>query len=261
MYSFLRSPKWLAGHVFALVGVLAFVNLGFWQLRRLDERREANALVSARMAEEERPLAEVLAAVGGDPEALAYRRVTAQGAYLVDEELLLSTRSYVGSPGHHLLTPLETADGAGVLVDRGWVPLPLDDPPVAQAAPGATEVTVSGVLFPPLADPGSPPDAEFVRQVDLARIAGRTSIELAPVYLLAQEQIPPVPQDLPRPGDLPELDEGSHLSYAVQWFLFAAIVLVGYPALLRRTAHELQRPDDEVRSEPAEMNQPASSLP
>jgi surfeit locus 1 family protein len=241
--------------VFALVGVIAFVNLGLWQVRRLDERREANALVSARLAESERPLAEVLAEVGDDPDELAYRRVSVDGTYLTDQELLLSVRPHGGSPGHHLLTPLETAGGEGVLVDRGWVPLPLDDPPVSQAAPGEGPVTVRGVLFPPLEDPGSPPDAEFVRQVDLARIAGRTSIELAPVYLLAQEQVPPAPGDLPRPGDLPELDEGPHLSYAIQWFLFAAIVVVGYPLLLRRTARE--QASGPARSDRPELAQAA----
>jgi surfeit locus 1 family protein len=229
---FLRSPVWVAGHALALAVVVAFVNLGLWQLRRLDEVREHNATVSARLAEPPRPLATVLADVGADAEELAYRRVTVSGQYRPDEEILLSTRSYRGAPGHHLLTPLETAAGEGVIVDRGWVPYELDDPPVAAAAPGSGEVTVTGVLFPPQPSPSGGRDrVEFLRQVDLDRLGRQVSIDLAPVYVLAQDE---PSQALPRPAELPTLDEGNHLSYAVQWFLFAGVVAVGYPLLIRR---------------------------
>lgn len=232
MRGLLLSPRWLVGHALALVAVIAFVNLGFWQLRRLDERRDYNTTVAARLADPERPLGEVLAEVGADPGELAYRRVSVSGRYLPDEEVLWSVRTQAGRPGHHLLTPLATGDGDGVIVDRGWVPLELDDPPVAEAAPPEGQVTVTGVLFPPAADdrPVTGED-EFVRQVDLGRLAGQVPLDLAGVYLLAQD---PAAQGLPVPAELPALGEGNHLSYAVQWFLFATVVLVGYPLLLRR---------------------------
>lgn len=229
--AFLRSPVWLLGHVIALTVVVLFINLGFWQLRRLDEVRDYNATVSARLAEPPRPLDDVLAG-SGDPEELAYRRVTVSGRYLADEEVLLSTRSYGGSPGHHLLTPLQTDTGEGIVVDRGWVPLQFDEPPVAEAAPAAGEVTVTGMLFPPQPSPSTGSERiEFLRQVDLDRLGRQVSVDLAPVYLLDQEQ---GGQDLPRVAALPALDEGPHLSYAWQWFLFAGVVAVGYPLLLRR---------------------------
>jgi surfeit locus 1 family protein len=232
MATFLRSPAWLVGHALALVAVVAFVNLGFWQLRRLDEVRAYNAVVSARLAEAPRPLDEVIGAVGSDPEDLSYRRVTVTGRFRPDEEVLLSTRSYRGIPGHHLLTPLETSPGEGVVVDRGWVPLEFDDPPVAVAAPEPGEVTVSGVLFPPQPSPSrGTEEVDFLRFVDLDRLGRQVDLNLAPVYLLSQQE--PARQ-LPRPAELPPLDEGPHLSYAGQWFLFAAIVAVGYPLLIRR---------------------------
>lgn len=245
MYNFLRSPRWLGGHVLALAGVVLFVVAGFWQLSRLEEVRGYNRTVSARLAEPERLLAEILDEVGTDPDALAYRRATVTGDFLPDEEVLLSTRSFRGNPGHHLLTPLATGGGAGVIVDRGWIPLPLDEPPVAEAAPtaGSGEVTVRGILFPPeqrtpfTPEPGAG-DADFLRLVDLGRLQRQVSVDLAPVYLLAQAQRPAPPGPLPAMAEMPPLDEGNHQSYAVQWFLFAAVVLVGYPLLLRRTARE-----------------------
>lgn len=238
----LRSPRWLVGHVIAVTAVIAFVALGSWQLQRLEERRTGNALITARSDQDPAPLADVLARAGGDPEALAYLPVTVTGTYLSRDEIRLSTRPYQGRPGHHLLTPLLHDDGRAIVVDRGWVPIELDDPPVVQAAPGppGAEVTVTGFLVQ--GQEPSPfgvdvPDGEtaYLGVPDLARIQQQVDPELAPVYLQLSAQEPAAPQALPFPAEPPALDEGSHLSYAGQWFLFAAVVAVGYPILLRRT--------------------------
>lgn len=251
--SLLRTPRWIAGHVFALVGVVAFVSLGFWQLRRLAEVRTVNALISERLEAPETPVDVVLQNAGEDLDAAAYRRVSATGVYAADEEVLLSTRSHEGVPGHHLLTPLVLRDGSGLIVDRGWVPLELDEPPVAEAAAGrdGEEVTVSGILFPPQGESSFGPrtseegEVDYVGRVDIERLQRQVSPTLRGVYLLAQGQEPPPPGTLPLPGEPPELSEGSHLNYAGQWFLFGVVVLIGYPFLLRRALQD-RRPDDEA---------------
>ena len=56
MYRFLFTPKWLAFHLLVVVAIVTMVNLGFWQLRRLDERKEFNATVEARYDEPPVPL-------------------------------------------------------------------------------------------------------------------------------------------------------------------------------------------------------------
>lgn len=250
MLETLRSPKWLVGHVIALTAVVAFVLLGLWQLRRLEERRAGNALISARLDQAPVPLADVLAETGGDPSALAYRPVTVTGTYLVEEEVRLSTRQYQGRPGHHLLTPLRYDDGRAIVVDRGWVPLELDDPPVAQAAPGpdGAEVTVSGFLVEGQATGGfgvDVPDGEtvYLGVPDLDRLQQQVDAELAPAYVQLTAQDPAPPQAIPFPAEPPVLAEGNHLSYAGQWFLFAAVVAVGYPILLRRAIRDRPRRD------------------
>lgn len=250
--SLLRSPRWIAGHVFALVGVMAFVSLGFWQLRRLEEVRDLNALISQRLEAPERPVDAVLRDAGDDPEAAAYRRVSATGVFAGEEEVLLSTRSYQGVPGHHLLTPLVLRDGSGLIVDRGWVPLELDEPPVAEAVAGmeGEEITVSGILLPPARASSFGPrtsqegEVDYVGRVDIARLQRQVTPELWDIYLLAQQQDPPSPAALPLPGAPPELTEGSHLNYAGQWFLFASVVLVGYPFLLRRALQDRRQADE-----------------
>lgn len=236
-------PRWLAGHGLAAGLVILFVVLGLWQLDRHAQRQEFNDAVAAGLASEPRSLAEALDAAGGDVDALAYQRVAVDGRYIVGEELLLTPRTRDGKAGHHVLTPLRTPDGQALLVDRGWVPFELDTPPVQEAAPPSGEVSVAGLLWPaegatrfgvdapPAGDP-----VRFASTVDIARLSGQISAPLVPAYLVLEEQQPATAGALPASARPPELDDGPHLSYAVQWFLFASVGMVGYPLLLRHTA-------------------------
>lgn len=243
----LRSPRWLAGHLLAGVALAVFVACGFWQLRRLDEVRARNVAISAGLEGAPSELEELLAERGAD--AAVFRRVVVTGTYASQDELLLSTRSYAGRPGHHVLTPLALGDGTGVLVDRGWVPLDFDDPPVAQASPGpdGEAVRVEGVVLRGAPDgrfaarTAAQGRVDYVGQVDLERIQAQVEVDLAPVYVLLASQVPAAPGQLPLPAATPALGEGPHLNYAVQWFLFAAVVAVGYPLLLRRTVGDHPR--------------------
>ncbi len=238
MYRFLRSPRWLVAHVLLAAVAAACVSLGLWQLRRLDERRAFNATVEQGLKAVQVPLASVL----GEPaSSLSYRRVVATGRYLPREEVLLGPLSRDGAPGYDVLTPLVSGEDA-ILVDRGWVPFEFSAPPVAPAQPPEGEVTVTGYLLPPRparrAGPVGAKQLDFVSDPDIARLAGQVSVPLAPVYLVLLEQAPAL-GDLPRPGVVPVLGEGPHLSYAVQWLLFATIAVVGYPFLIRRRAVDL----------------------
>lgn len=239
----LRRPRWVLGHVVVLVAVIAFVNLGQWQLRRLDERQAYNATVSSQMAADPVPITDLDDVLAQGEAAASYRRVLVRGSFDVDGEVLLSTRSQDGVPGHHVLTPIVPESGPTVLVDRGWVPLDAAQaPPVEAAPPPDGPATVTGVLFPSIdADRsgtlgGAPEPLEFMSQVDLGRYAQVAPGALYPLYVLAQDVDPAPAEGLPAYGPLPELSEGSHRSYAMQWFLFAAVVAIGYPVLVWRTA-------------------------
>lgn len=238
MYRFLLTPKWLLGHVIVVAVAALFVSLGLWQLERHEQRTSRNALVAERMSVPPADLADL----AGADEGLDYRRVTLSGRYLAEEEVLLTPRAWQGRAGHHVLTPLRTDDGHAVLVVRGWVPFELDTPPVAQAAPPEGEVRVTGLLFPdeppvrfapPIPAEG---DLTSVSRVDVERLQRQVDEPLRPYYVQLQEQDPPAEGDVPLLVEPPELSAGNHFSYAVQWFLFAGVGLIGYPALVRRTA-------------------------
>lgn len=214
----------------AIAAIVAFtcVRLGFWQLNRLHGRRDVNAMLEARGAEAPAPITSL------QPDAMPYRHVTLTGTYDPGHEQILSGRtSGQGDPGNLVLTPLVLGNGTAVIVDRGWVPLETQTPPVdgAAAAPTGT-VTVTGLALPPdqVSDPLVNPSPPLVTRIDLGR--GDLPYTLLPVYVLLQSQQPAQssPEILAPPG----FDDGPHLSYAIQWFSFATIAVVGCVVLLVR---------------------------
>ena len=83
-------------------------------------------------------------------------------------------------------------------------------------------------------------------RADVARLDQQVPEDLLPVYVQLLDQRPAVGDDDPEPLGMPELDEGPHLSYAIQWVIFSTVAVVGYPLILRRRAREIGRGDDEV---------------
>lgn len=223
-----RSRRWAVIVVAAVVAV-GCVALGFWQLDRLAERRDLNARIRARGLEPP------VTIEGADTAAGAYRPAIAEGTYDVAHEVLVYGRSLDGEAGHHVVTPLVLGSGDAVLVVRGWVPFATQSAPVAGAAPPAGDVRVRGALVPDEGDGSTAPDANgIVRSLDVAGIASTVSSDVFPLPLQLTQQTPPQPGALPAPVPLPELSEGPHLSYAIQWFSFAAVAVAGAAILLRR---------------------------
>lgn len=208
----------------AALGVLAvllaavFVRLGLWQLDRAAERRSANERISTKLAEPPiRPAGSDWGA-GRTVGVLAYRRAEATGAYDFGREIVARGRAWEGTPGVELLTPLVLETGGELWVNRGWIPAP-DAATVDQSRfrePG--RVRVRGYLRPPRAG-----EVANGRSPTLVLEQAPDSVETGR---------PPVAAPFPRRRGAPELSGGPHLSYAVQWFAFAAIALVGYGAFV-----------------------------
>ena len=237
MFRLLLRPRWVGLTVFAIAVVAVCARLGVWQLDRLEERRVFNDRSAAGLAAAPAPLEELLE---GD-DALPYRRAIATGRYDTEHEVILYGRSLDGQAGNHVLTPLVLADGRAVIVDRGWVPFEMDEPPVA-AAPPSGVVDVEGPLF--ATEPGGAGSIQpgedrvtTVRTVDIEAIDDDLPYGLVRWFLQLQSQSP-APEELPVPASPPELTEGPHLGYAFQWFAFAMIAAVGYVILVRREVKE-----------------------
>jgi cytochrome oxidase assembly protein ShyY1 len=220
----------LAVVVLAVVVAATCVGLGLWQLRRLDERRALNATILARRSAA--PISFDDASTGASE---PYRRASARGTYDVEREVLLYGRNLDGEAGHQVVTPLVLADGGAILVVRGWVPFAMQAAPVRGAAPPADEVEVRGSLMPDEGDGSTTPDTDgVIRVLDVDGIASTLPYDVSPLPLRLIEQAPPQPGSLPAPVPMPELSEGPHLSYAIQWFVFAVVTVAGATILLRR---------------------------
>ena len=202
---------------------LVFLKLGWWQVTRLQARRADNTLaLAARTAE---PVGlDSIGAVGG----LDNRRVDLTGQYDQVAVVVLRGQSEQGVPGVRILTPLRLAgrDDA-VLVQRGFVTS--GDARTVDLSGLREEglLRVQGIAFAVPAQAGEPLEEAGQltwRRVDLAALSARLPYPLLPFVVL---QLPDssLPR-LPRRDDPPLLDDGPHLSYAIQWFSFAITALV-----------------------------------
>jgi cytochrome oxidase assembly protein ShyY1 len=234
-YGFLFRPRWIGFHLLVIVAIIAMINLGFWQLRRLDERKQFNSDVSSRIDQPVAPLDDVLTA-DTDPDSVEWRPVEATGTYLPDEELVVVNRSQGGAAGELVVTPLVLGDGRILLVDRGFVPQATDSAP----APGG-EVEIVGRLRPSeqrrrgqLSDPAEG-DLTEVHRVDIDRLEPQLPGSVVPMYVDLVSSSPAETGPYPVPAELPELSEGPHLSYAIQWFIFSVCVVIGWVLAVRHS--------------------------
>ncbi len=244
----LFTPRWITAHLGVLIIAVVFVNLGFWQLRRLEARQQENAVAMSRYQAPPEDLDLLLAGAGDDYESLQYRRATATGTYDVSGEFLTRNQVYQEQAGFHVIDPLVKQDGGAVLVNRGWVPLELDTPPIEQALPPGGEISIVGWINPsqtrPALGPIDPPDGDVdvFNRIDISRIQEQVDYPLDPVYLVLEgTESNQLPVALPPPSFD---DMGNHLAYAIQWFGFALIGLVGYWFLMRKSLSKRGRPVD-----------------
>jgi surfeit locus 1 family protein len=218
--------------VFLLLAVAAAVGcirLGFWQLSRLRQRRARNAVVSARLAE---PIVS-LATLPADSMS-RLRRANITGIPDFDHEIILAARTYQGSPGVDLFTPIHVPGrDTAMLVNRGWIYAP-DGVSVdlRRWREAGTHFVGYAELLPP-GRAGTPTgvlrrEERVARELDLSTVQSLLPYPVSSLYLVATEvdSTKPVAERVARLPS-PTLDEGPHLSYAIQWFAFAAIALIG----------------------------------
>lgn len=250
MYRFALRPWWIVSHLFVAALVVLMVSLGFWQLRRLDEVRDRNERLAERIAAAPVPIDDLVpAGDDGDLDAVVDRQATATGTYRPDEQVLIRGRSLDDRPGSWVVVPLELDDGRVVAVNRGWISNDgrYTAVPDEYVVP-SDEVDLTGLLHPTQTrgtlGASDPEDGvvNSLARIDLDRLDEQVEGDLLPVWLQLTEPEPGAPDPSPTVLGLPDVDdEGSHLSYAAQWFIFATIAGCGYPLILRRRARERDR--------------------
>jgi len=274
VYGFLRTPRWIALTLIVVLVIPSFIVLSRWQWSRYEERSTRNAAISTNESVGAEALGSVVSpgdAVGPDRE---FRVVRVSGTYSQSGERYSRRQPLNGTTGFFVLTPLLTNDGRVVLVNRGWTGTTGSAiaSPTVDAAPTGP-VVVEGRLRAGETNVTQPSDvpAGQVVGVDSAAILADAGRPAYPGYIELTAQAP-APDPLLAPIPAPDLGEGPHRSYALQWLLFIGIAIIGWGILVRNEAirrREVQtdagravpdpRPAESHDQGSAEAQQPAAT--
>jgi len=248
-WSFAISRRWFGYLALVIVFAIVCCLLGWWQLNRRAEARAEIDRVDGNYSNEPLPLGDVLADLDDFEIDQKWTPVTMTGTYLSDEQLLVRNRPLNGNPGFEVLTPLQLEDGTVFIVDRGWVApgSAQDSPDFIPDAPTGT-VTVEARLKagePTL--PGRSAPSGQVATIELGQIADLVEKPTyTGAYGLMMTESPAAENNLtviPKPAR----DEGPHLSYALQWFVFAIMGFFGLGYALRQEYRMVNADDPEER--------------
>ncbi len=238
MYRFLFSSKWLGYFVLALIFATGCVLLGRWQMdRRAETLAEINRVVSNYSATPI-PFSQAKAQFQSLDPAKEWTQVELSGRYDVAGQRVVRNRPLNGQPGYEVVVPFRLDSGEAVVVDRGWLPIGNKTPgrPDSIPAPPSGEVTVVVRLKPGEA------------KLDRGAVEGQlASIDLPgfgtelpyPLLTGAYGQLAgetPAPASMPVAFPKPATDEGTHLSYSLQWFAFGVLMFVGFGYAARQQA-------------------------
>lgn len=251
-WSFLRSRRWAGYLSLTILFAVVCVGLGNWQLDRRSEALAELAKIDANFDSSPIALRDALPELDSFTEDQKWMQVEMTGRYLADEELLVRNRPLNINPGFEVLTPLLLADGTVFIVDRGWLPTGGDQnaPDSVPAAPSG-QVTVVARLKagePLLA--GRTAVGNQIATIHLPDVANRVG---EPTFtgaygLMASET--PAAAERPTAVAKPIRDEGPHLSYAFQWYVFALLGFIGlaWSARQEYRALNVDDPDERVRA-------------
>jgi cytochrome oxidase assembly protein ShyY1 len=256
---FLLSRRWvLFALAVALLAVLA-VRLGEWQFHRLEERQGRNTVTERNLERAPVPVDEVLAPDGSVDAQDEWRRVTATGTYRQQDTVVVRYQTREGGSGVDVVTPLVTGSGTALLVNRGW--LATDNVGTTRPdlpAPPPGEVTVVGYVRADATGDAAAVQDRSTRAVSSARIAGTVEYPIYGGFVELASETPPAVQPL-LPAETPDLSEGPHFFYGLQWWFFAALAIFGFGYLAWDERRRRRRPmTGDPAGEAADPTQPAS---
>ncbi len=227
-FRFLLSRRWLLFAVAVVVVAGATWWLGEWQFSRLDDRKERNAVVRANEDKPPAPVADVLAPGREVAEDDEWRQVTATGTYATEDTVTVRYRTRDGASGIDVVVPLVTADGTALLVDRGWMPSDnrgAEVPDVPE--PPAGEVTVTGWVRADGSGGSTEVHDQSTRAISSERIGEALDREVYGGFVDLRSEDPEPAESLEQ-VELPELDNGPHFFYGLQWWFFGVLAIAGF---------------------------------
>ena len=248
-WKFAFTRRWAGYLALTILFAVVCAGLGTWQLARRAEALSELAKIDANFDASPVPLANALPGLESFDESQKWMQVELTGTYLTEDELLVRNRPLNINPGFEVLTPMRLEDGSVFIVDRGWLPTGAkqDAPDVVPEAPSGVVTVVSRLKAGEPALAGRTASGNQIATIDLDDIAERLDM---PTYtgaygLMASEE--PAPTERPVAVEKPVRDEGPHLSYAFQWFVFGILAFIGLGWALRQEYRTVNVDDPEER--------------
>jgi len=220
--------RWLSWFLFASLFAAACVGLASWQF---DRRDQAVSKIQRMVGNYDKSAIKFDSISGlslNDVTLFEWTPVELTGRYLTDLELLVRNRPIAGQPGFIQLVPFQLVSGETVIIERGWIPADSELAPGTSMTPSPEQKTlIARVRLSELTPNRESPDG-FATSIHLESLKTTIGIALEQEFYLRVISETPSEASSPQPLSKPTLDEGNHLSYAVQWILFA---LMGFFAL------------------------------
>jgi cytochrome oxidase assembly protein ShyY1 len=229
---FLLSRRWVLFFLAVLFMAWGAVRLGEWQFHRLHDREQRNAWAERNLAASPVPVADVLAPGRPLPQDREWQRVTATGTYDTSGTFVVRYQTRDGDGGIDVVTPLVLADGSAVLVDRGW--MSTQDPrtgPADTPAPPTGQVTIEGWARADATGDKGAITGGSTREISSQAAADLVDEPLLRGFVDLQSESPR-PATALVPAEKPDLGNGPHLFYGIQWWFFGALALGGFAYLV-----------------------------
>ncbi len=247
----LFSRRMLAFHALVVLLVPAFIWLGFWQLDRAGQRASAVDLQRGNLAAEPVSVDEIASVDEPVSRDDRWRTIEATGTWDTDHQLLLRNRDGSQGVGFHVLTPLITEDGTGLLVNRGWIErgeTAQDTPEIPEVPEGTVELTGRLQIGETEENTGlhgrdGLPEGQIMI-VDVEELSDELPYPIYDGYMELTGQ-DPAPEFVPEYVELREEDSGMSASYAVQWWVFSVVAVIGWIVLIRRELRDARQEDSE----------------
>jgi cytochrome oxidase assembly protein ShyY1 len=256
-WRFALSRRWFGYLALAVVFSAVCVALSQWQVARLNETRAANELVNRNYRSTPVALKTAIPSLTSYSPQQQWMQVKVTGSYLADDALLVRNRPLNGQPGFEVLNPLLLADGSVFVVDRGYVPIGnKQDRPDSIPSPRSGQVTVTVRLRggEPTLSGRSNRTGELatIRLPDVAKLVGKPTYTGAYGLMVSESPASAArPVALPRP----QLNEGLHISYAIQWVIFGIMAFFGLWYAIRQEyrMRNAEDPEEQQRAEVREQ--------
>lgn len=225
-----RERRSILKSLVALLLILGCLWASQWQFQRGIDRQNRNSLIESALQEPTINLRDI----NSDFEKYEWRSVSTTGTFDRNNQILLKNRYFEGVYGYEVLTRFTSSDGRSLWIDRGWVKAGKD----AQTAPKVSAVPVGEVSISARLrlDRSLPQGAFFALPKSgggmISKLNAQTDSNSEGFYLdLLSGSTPSLTPAVA--AQVPELSDGPHLAYALQWIFFAGLIVYGR-ILIRR---------------------------